>query len=128
MKVLESINDSIKGWKSADNPAKVTFKNIINTIRGYIQGSKYYRYIIPKYKLEQVYLRALNSQECLENIHCKSCGCKLPEKLFINEICSRAYEGKTPCYTKFLNKEDWEKLNISKELIEEGKKILNKYE
>lgn len=123
-----NILKSIKGWQSADNPAKITLGNIWNTISGYIQGSKYYRYILPKYKLEQVYLRALNSQECLENIYCKSCGCTTSKKLFINKSCARIYEGKTPCYTEFLSKKDWKELNIPKEIIEEGKKILNSYE
>ena len=123
-----SLIDKIKGWQSAENPAKINLTNIWNTIEGYVKGSKLYKRFLPTHIKEQIYFRALVSQECLENTFCKSCGCIVSKKIYINENCSRLYEGKTPCYTKFLSKEDWENLNIDKSIILEGQKILDYYE
>lgn len=112
-----------KNWKEAVNSAPLTWHNILNVIKSF-----YLKLIFnfkPIYYKEQVYYRCVVSEPCIENKTCLECGCDQKLKVLVDEPCAKKYRSDNYCYDNFLSKEEWEKLNIDKYLIEYGRKLYN---
>lgn len=113
--------EKYKRWKEANNPAPLTWYNVWNVLKSfYLKLSFYFK---PNYYKEQVYYRCLVSEACIKNKTCLECGCEQKLKVLVNEPCAKKYTSDNFCYDNFLSKEDWIKLNISKDIIEKGKII-----
>jgi hypothetical protein len=118
---------AIKNWLSSNNPAKLSIENLWNVIKGFIVKQKWcQKYLMPNYLKEQVYLRAILSQPCLENKFCIECGCTQNSKIYLDLPCAKKYTSSIFCYDNFVNRKDWETIKevLDPALLEQGKQIL----
>ena len=86
-----------------------------------------YTKLYPEHYLEQVYLRAYLSKNCMYNGTCLACGCCQKEKIFSNVACERLYLGeKEVCYGELVNKQEWEdmKIYVTDEILNTGRKLI----
>jgi hypothetical protein len=89
--------------------------------------------LVPQYYLEQVYIRAFSSKECMENGACLECGCCTKEKIFSDIACEKYYSdnlevSKKACYGEFISEDIWNTVRTfySPGQFTEGKQLILK--
>lgn len=113
--------EKYKAWKNSLNPASLNWHNIKNVIKSFYLKA-FFRFK-PTYYKEQVFYRCVVSEDCIKNKTCLECGCEQKLKILVNEPCAKKYTNDYFCYDYFLSKEEWEKLNIHKDILDYGKKL-----
>lgn len=87
-----------KNWRSVENPAPLTLRNIWAVLQSYFRRSVK----IPKYIQEQKDFRETQVDPvCKAQGFCRLCGCDLEGKLFEDRACDGF------CYPDMMTKEVW---------------------
>lgn len=98
---------------------EITLKNIKAFIQGYLRKwlidffQKKLEHINEQveWRIDQV---AEKSPECLINLECKICHCKIPELFYADKPCSNK---ENPCYPSMRTKSEWTKFKNKNNII-----------